>query len=180
MPYPWYELIEPNETLEQGDILRNCLDPVLPRLASSEETPDVKVEEQKPEESGIYDRVVVLSQSCDLADGRIQRVMVCPVYTFAEYLKTAGGNKQSVFADLKKGRRIAYHLLNLCEIKGYEAPHLVADFGDAFGIPFAYAKELSGNHRRVRLLPPYREHLAQMFARFYMRVGLPIEVASVP
>jgi hypothetical protein len=26
------------------------------------------------------------------------------------------------------------------------------------------------------LLPPYREHLSQAFARFFMRVGLPVEV----
>jgi hypothetical protein len=28
----------------------------------------------------------------------------------------------------------------------------------------------------VRLLPPYREHLAQAFARFFIRVGLPVDV----
>jgi len=26
---------------------------------------------------------------------------------------------------------------------------------------------------RLRLRPPYREHLAQAFARYFMRVGLP-------
>ncbi len=29
---------------------------------------------------------------------------------------------------------------------------------------------------RFRLLPPYREHLSQAFARFFMRVGLPIPI----
>ena len=29
---------------------------------------------------------------------------------------------------------------------------------------------------RLRLCPPYREHLAQSFARFFMRVGLPIDI----
>ncbi|MBM4033230.1 MAG: hypothetical protein FJ291_15815 [Planctomycetes bacterium] len=29
---------------------------------------------------------------------------------------------------------------------------------------------------RVRLCPPYREHLAQAFARFFMRVGLPVDI----
>jgi len=31
-------------------------------------------------------------------------------------------------------------------------------------------------HSRFRLLPPYREHLSQAFARFFMRVGLPIPI----
>jgi hypothetical protein len=30
--------------------------------------------------------------------------------------------------------------------------------------------------KRLRLLPPYREHLSQSFARFFMRVGLPIDI----
>ena len=29
---------------------------------------------------------------------------------------------------------------------------------------------------RFRLLPPYREHLSQAFARFFMRVGLPVPI----
>jgi len=29
---------------------------------------------------------------------------------------------------------------------------------------------------RLRLLPPDREHLAQAFARFFMRAGLPIDI----
>jgi hypothetical protein len=32
------------------------------------------------------------------------------------------------------------------------------------------------NRARFRLLPPYREHLSQAFARFFMRVGLPIPI----
>jgi hypothetical protein len=137
----------------------------------------------EPEESEEYDRVIILSQSCDLLDGQIRRVMVCPVYTLPEFLKVVGGGKDkqnSTKANLRAGRLTAYHLLNMCEIAGWEFPHLVADFGDAFSIPLEYAAELAGHHQRVQLLPPYREHLAQMFARFYMRVGLPIAVAPLP
>jgi hypothetical protein len=51
---------------------------------------------------------------------------------------------------------------------------MVTSFGDAFSIPIEYAMTLAGQHKRLRLLPPYREYLAQAFARFYMRIGLPI------
>ncbi len=37
---------------------------------------------------------------------------------------------------------------------------------------------LNRNQPRLRLLPPYREHLSQAFARFFMRVGLPVAVAT--
>lgn len=32
------------------------------------------------------------------------------------------------------------------------------------------------NGKRLRLCPPYREHLSQAFARYFMRVGLPINI----
>jgi hypothetical protein len=182
MPYPWYALVaEPS--LQQGDLLRNCLAPVIPHTVNNSVQQQAEAVPAEPESSDVFDRVVVLSQSCDLADGNIRRVMVCPVYTLDEFLKTIGGNKEaqkSKKSELRKGRLTAYHLLNVCEVAGHEAPHLVADFGDAFSIPLEYAVELAGTGQRIRMLPPYREHLAQMFARFYMRVGLPIDVAALP
>jgi hypothetical protein len=178
MPYPWYAIVT-GPTLQQGDLLRDCLAPLPPRPADLT-TPNLGT---APEPSGIYDRVVILSQSCDLADAQIRYVMVCPAYTVDQFLSVVGGNRdkqRSAKDNLIKGRYTAYHLLNKCELAGYEAPHLVADFGEAFSIPFEYALELVGTTERLRLLPPYREQLAQMFARFYMRVGLPVEVAPLP
>lgn len=44
-------------------------------------------------------------------------------------------------------------------------------------IPMQLAKEIAKqNSPRLRLCPPYREHLSQSFARFFMRVGLPINI----
>ncbi len=108
--------------------------------------------------------------------------MVCPVHTLDEFLQGYAGReaRNNAKANLRKGRLLSHHLFNICEIERHQAPHLVADFGDAFSIPFEYAEELAGTEERIRLQPPYREQLAQMFARFYMRVGLPIDVAPFP
>ncbi|MBD5492017.1 MAG: hypothetical protein HDR16_07880 [Lachnospiraceae bacterium] len=39
------------------------------------------------------------------------------------------------------------------------------------------AKEMAfKNGKRLRLCPPYREHLSQAFARYFMRVGLPVNI----
>jgi len=47
-----------------------------------------------------------------------------------------------------------------------------------FGVHLSTLKELAAQQAlRQRLLPPYREHLAPAFARFFMRVGLPIDVS---
>jgi hypothetical protein len=44
-------------------------------------------------------------------------------------------------------------------------------------VPLGYVKEIArqkGN--RIRMLPPYREYLAQAFAWQFMRIGLPIDI----
>ena len=54
----------------------------------------------------------------------------------------------------------------------------VVDFHEVFSLPVHFLELwLSrGGNRRLRLLPPYREHLSQAFARFFMRVGLPVDI----
>jgi hypothetical protein len=53
----------------------------------------------------------------------------------------------------------------------------IVDFGRIYCLPRGYVEKLA-NHRgeRLRLLPPYREHIAQAFARFFMRIGLPQDI----
>lgn len=88
---------------------------------------------------------------------------------------------KSTFEEIRKGLRPAYHLLNPCELDGISFPHLVVNFGQVSVTHFdqlaAYANT---GARRVRLLHPYREHLAQAFARFVMRVGLPQDIDDFP
>src|SRR5262245_33467491 len=51
----------------------------------------------------------------------------------------------------------------------------IVDFHDLFTVPRAFLETLLRRRQqpRLRLRPPYREHLSQAFARFFMRVGLP-------
>jgi len=57
----------------------------------------------------------------------------------------------------------------------------VVDFQDLFTVPRSFLEALLRKRQtaRLRLLPPYREHLSQAFARFFMRVGLPQPVDRV-
>lgn len=163
MPYPWYSSVEGGQALEQGDILLRCRVPVVP--ADQPELIDAK---EQP-------RVVILTQSCDLQQFGIANVLVCPAIDFNQWAAATGKSPGGVFEELRKGRRPRHMLLNPYE--GTFEDHLVVDFGGAFSIPLSYALELAAAGR-TRLLPPYREHLAQGFARFYMRVGLPVEVVN--
>ncbi len=53
-------------------------------------------------------------------------------------------------------------------------PWSVVDFHRLFTLPKAFVTRFAaGSGLRLRLRSPYREHLAQAFARYFMRVGLP-------
>jgi hypothetical protein len=62
---------------------------------------------------------------------------------------------------------------------GLSIPHMVVDFHEVFSLPldFLQAWVRARGQARLRLCPPYREHLSQSFARFFMRVGLPQDIA---
>jgi len=53
----------------------------------------------------------------------------------------------------------------------------IVDFGRIFSLPKAFVHQFAAKQgKRLRLSPPYREHLSQSFARFFMRVGLPQDI----
>ena len=58
--------------------------------------------------------------------------------------------------------------------------HRVVDFRAIYTVPRDFLERLLKERRkpRLRLLPPYREHLSQAFARFFMRVGLPAPLSE--
>jgi hypothetical protein len=161
LEYPWYGLA-PGDQLEQGDLFENC--PIYRSL------PDGSLRRETA-------HVVVLSQSCDLAHDKLELVQVCPYWpletlaALEEFFRGKRGREE-----LRRGNLPGYHLLNRCSLAGLESDFLVVDFRSLFGVHLAVLKELARRASpRVRLLPPYREHLAQAFARFFMRVGLPAD-----
>jgi hypothetical protein len=127
--------------------------------------------------------MIIMSQSCDIQNNKIDNVLVCPILTFGALGKYANSGDRN---KLKKGEIISYHLLNKCELD--ELPDcglsylvgefLVVDFRNAYSIPLNFLIEGTKTRceKRLRLLPPYKEHLSQAFARFIMRVGLPDEI----
>ena len=118
-----------------------------------------------------------MSQSCDLLAEKIDLVSVCPIFTLTELGENSADYRQSKMKEnLRKGWIVGHHLLNKCNINGKE-DYLVVDFKNIYGIPLGFLKNLvSSRNNRIRLLPPYREHLSQAFARFFMRVGLPVDI----
>jgi len=69
-------------------------------------------------------------------------------------------------------------ILNQSSVTGLEFEHRIVDFHDVFTVPREFLESLLGvrGRDRPRLLSPYREHLSQAFARYFMRVGLPVPI----
>lgn len=76
---------------------------------------------------------------------------------------------------IRKGALPAYHLLNKEPKTGLS--YSIVDFHRIYSVPKSYLLEMAQSQKqRLRLRPPYREHLAQAFARYFMRVGLPADI----
>ncbi len=164
--YPWYQLIEGKEIF-QGDIVNSC-----PLIISPSTIKDViKVDVLE------YD-VIVMSQSCDLVQKNLELVLVCPIWPLNEFEnKNPSYKNPKMEESLRRGYSPGYHMLNKCRIDGFETDYLIVDFRSIYSVSFDFLADLAERKgKRVHLLPPYREHLSQAFARFFMRVGLPVDI----
>ncbi len=172
MSYPWYELVKTGD-LQQGDLLFEC--PTLTAVyAGLARVPEVKGKIE------IRD-LAVLTQSCDLVNDKVEMVLLCPIHSIKEAIETIPDLKGREYREaLRKGNLPGLHLLEEINFRieaGIEHPLLVVNFTTSITLPYNYLKEfILDKGPRPRLLPPYREHLAQAFARYYMRVGLPTNI----
>jgi hypothetical protein len=164
--YPWFEVVSGDKIL-QGDFIDNC--PIL--------VPSSNLSSEQDIEAITYD-VIVMSQSCDLEQSKIDIVLVCPYWTLKDFgeVNTLYQNCDAREA-LRRGLYPGYHLIKKCEEKGFQKEEIVVNFRSVYGVHIKALKELATKQdKRLRLLPPFREHLSQAFARFFMRVGLPSDI----
>lgn len=172
MDFPWYEICKVgNNSLEQGDFIPECPIIIPPHQLKEGDSPDITVHKIDS---------LILSQSCDLTHGKLEIVLVCPYYPLMDWLISSPYNqnkrsKQKAIKELRTGSFPAYHLLNKINDGSYLEDYQVVDFRNVYGIHFNLLKAIVKDSatERIRLLPPYREHLSQAFARYFMRVGLP-------
>jgi hypothetical protein len=168
--YPWFRLLQGTD-LEQGDILERC--PVFLPPADLAAKPIGQAAFTWQERD-----VIVMSQSCDLVPGRekITEVLLCAIWNRSElttgHLTTARG-----LEDALRGNLPGYHLVAPCDLPDFARDLRIVDFRRVYSLPLVFVRQraaIAGD--RLRLLPPYREHLSQGFARFFMRVGLPVDI----
>jgi hypothetical protein len=167
--FPWYEVVQGNE-IGQGEILIQC--PVIQIAASPEYN---ILHHVSIEGKGILEDVVVITQACDIENGKAKDILLCPHYDVPSYTGMGEGKaKERALKEIKIGARPRYCLLNDADIDGVKQNIRIVDLGSVFSLPLEYLQIFSKQKgKRLRLLPPYRDYLSQSFARFFMRVGLP-------
>jgi len=174
--YPWYEIVE-GDDLEQGDIFEAC--PVFAIVSpfSFEQYRATSVSAP----FDILERdVITITQSCDLVKNhpKVDEVVLCPIWdldNFSEinaYARNTKGREE-----IRQGKHPGFHMLNACQLPNFERSIRLVDFHLVFSMPLEFMRGLAqARGKRLRLLPPYREHLGQAFARYFMRVGLPVDI----
>ncbi|NCU18520.1 hypothetical protein [Pallidibacillus pasinlerensis] len=192
MEFQWYEVIDSSQAtdISQGDII-SCLVPV---THSSDEFPFFEVS---------YGNIngIVMTQACDLENGKVEEITLCPLvpledilkdYILEQYKNTEGFNYESLtkkqqnnkykYAEkIRQGNILDYYLLNRALIDNN--PELNMDFQvvllrKTFRIPITSLKNQINQNpsSRLRLLPPYREHLSYAYSFNFSRIGLPIDI----
>ena len=162
--YPWYEIVGPGEGLMQGDLIEGY-----------ERAWEFDDESQE----AIVDKynLVIMSQSCDIPKKSATHLTLCPVLSFEEVAAEWPDIKHPKNKEeMRKGNITGLHLLNQCGLEGFSRPFRAVIFKRIFQAPKIDLISFVRSQDRLRLLPPYREHLAQAFARFFMRVGLPSNI----
>jgi hypothetical protein len=158
--------------LEQGDVIDGCPVPLLP------DSPDDLL-------AGIGvsltpARVVVLTQTCDIAQAKAGRLVVGVVYR-AEAVVAAGGLKATAIRDqVRPGKMFGWYFLPAAD-GPVVLPESVIDLRDLHTVPASLLNHLVAAGKRIcRIATPYREHLAQHFGMTYMRIALPEPYPTTP
>lgn len=151
----------------QGDFLSECLVPILPdEFGPTSQSINV---ETRP------GSLIVVTQSCDLANMKTGLAALCPIATVAEFQEeNPTYAKRGVWEEVRKGRREGLYLLAspTNPIASHES--LVINFREIYSLPIGYLQRHAASlGARWRLQSPFLEHFSQAFARFFMRVGLP-------
>lgn len=171
-----YEIVH-GEELQQGDLIDKC-PAFIPNYPADliEQLLKGDIAEYS-EISGEWQgyNVVVMSQSCDLENGKLKFVAVCPYWSLDEFGRIGDDFRSpKTLEEIRRGYRPSYYMLDECSLKEMKRGIQIVDFRSIFSIPYDFLKSLaSAQGKRLRLLSPYREELSQAFGKFFMRVGRP-------
>ena len=126
------------------------------------------------------ERVIVLTQACDLANVKTTKILVALIQP-AQTIVNQGILKASVIRDqVRRSMVYGWYFLPTAPAP-VSMTESIIDLHDLHTLSRPVLQQLIAEGKRIcRLASPYREHLAQHFAVTYMRIGLPEPFESEP
>ena len=130
---------------------------------------------------------MILTQACDLEHQKVHNVVLCPALKLSDFrlgweadLRSRNQNPtekawRRFCDDIANGVIWSQCFLAASDDVSVPSEVRVVFFTEVYTLPRSTIElvlQIRGQPR-LRLRPPYCEHLSQSFARFFMRVGLP-------
>ncbi len=117
-------------------------------------------------------RVVVLTQTCDLANQKTPLVTVAVVFDAQFFVDENLLKPAEIKGSLRSGRIWGLYFLPADAALGL--PEMIVDFRRLHTVKLDLLRSLCAAGKRPgRIQPLYREHLAKHFADTFSRIGLP-------
>jgi hypothetical protein len=159
-----YRLPPLEDPIDQGDLIEGC--PVL-----SVETFDPA--DPVGLKAGVaVSRVLVLTQTCDLANQKATLAVVATVRDAQVLVDSKVLKAAEVRGSVRAGRVFGWYFLPKNAELGL--PEMIVDLRQLHTVRLDLLTALCRrSQRKARVQPLYREHLAKHFADTYSRIGLP-------
>ena len=159
-----YERPQSDEPVDQCDLIDGCPVAWVPGYSVGQTTqPAVKID---------LERVVVLTQSCDLYHQKTENVNIALVSEAQTFIEQGFLKPADIKGPLRSGRIWGLYFLPANAELGLA--EMIVDLRRLHTIRLEILRGLCrAGQRKGRLRPPYREHLAKHFADSFSRIGLP-------
>lgn len=150
--------------VDQGDIVNQC-----PVLAITSFDPNTGQPQQAEFESR---RVIVLTQTCDLAHEKTTAAHVAEVFDAELLVKQETLKPADIKGPIRAGRVWGWYFLPAAP--QLSVPEMIVDLRRLHTVRLDLLRTLcQAGQRCARVRPIYREHLAKHFADTFSRIGLP-------
>jgi hypothetical protein len=164
-----YSAPTPDAPLDQGDIVDDC-----PIVFVTDVDPSSS---DAPKIDCAVSRIIVLTQTCDLANDKARFVTVSVVRDAQELIDDNLVRAADIRGPIRAGRVYGYYFLPANSEP--ELSEMIVDFHQLHTVSLEILTALCRQgKRRARVEPLYREHLARHFADTYSRIGLPEPYAT--
>jgi hypothetical protein len=152
------------DPIDQGDVIDDC--PILWHAYwDLDRQPMVQVKE-------FLSRVIVLTQTCDLAQAKTIWAIVAMVFPAQKLVDDGILKSADIRGPVRGGRTWGWYFLPKAD--DLDLPESIVDLRQLHTVRLDMLRSLCQRRKRsARLQPLYREHLNKFFGDTYSRIGLP-------